>query len=785
MTQPMSLEQWLDNRTVRPDLTVLSRLLLPVARHLAAIHGSGQSHGGLSLEHMAVTDQPGAAELAVRTTPERPRVEATTGEATTGEVGPDDGSETPAADVFALGEIAYRIVIGRMPDHAGINRNTLRSARHLGGDDYPASLLELIDRSLERDPTLRPSASEWVDELVAGVGPTIQPVSVDAGSPERTVATPAVGPASLKHGIAKPDAGISVATLRHSQTRLLSIAGLASLAIIAVGSWLVSTIGQLPRDPSLTAAVDQTAPRSQVPEPLPPADPVVQAEAAKPSATPLDSLAAPSPQGSAATVAEPPSQRLQSAVTISNSPSSPQVKSAPRIRDCPDCPELVVLPAGTVAFALTPPDGSSAAKAKFTIHKPIAIGQYEITRGQFAEFIAATGYKIDSGCYRRSPEWRLDVNLNWNSPGYPQDERHPVACVSLLDAEAYTNWLSQRTGHRYRLPTDPEWHYALDQASSSSAEKTNQCERSNGADMTAGQRNPGWRLADCDDGHAFTAPIGSFKPTQNSLYDLQGNVWEWVTDCQPRFEGGHFDYVACAADGQRMLRGGSWSDPPALLTPDARLLSPPVIRDQIVGFRVVRDLRDCEIASTNCSVQGTPQTDVSKVGLATTSRGAVKAFTADGRERSVTTGSDLFLKETVSTGLGARATLSLGARTLVRLGESASVTLNSYVIDSGGEIEIGSGAIEFDRSGAQSSAPLSFRTAYGLISVRGTTFIAGISAGRYGIFVERGSVDVTSGGQTVAVAAGLGVDIERPGAVPTPPAAWGTARVTEAKASVR
>jgi ferric-dicitrate binding protein FerR (iron transport regulator) len=176
--------------------------------------------------------------------------------------------------------------------------------------------------------------------------------------------------------------------------------------------------------------------------------------------------------------------------------------------------------------------------------------------------------------------------------------------------------------------------------------------------------------------------------------------------------------------------------------------------------------------------------DAAAIGAVGGLSGSGRILTA-GRERALEMAAPLFLRETVRTDAGARALLQLGARTTLRLGERARVTLQRYIVDAGGEIEIGSGAIEFDRAGPASAAPLNLRTSYGLITVRGTRFIAGVSGGRYGVFVDSGAVAVTAGGRTVVVTAGLGTNIDRPGAAPTPPAAWGAARIAEARASVR
>ena len=141
--------------------------------------------------------------------------------------------------------------------------------------------------------------------------------------------------------------------------------------------------------------------------------------------------------------------------------------------------------------------------------------------------------------------------------------------------------------------------------------------------------------------------------------------------------------------------------------------------------------------------------------------------------------------ETVRTGAEARAVLGLGERTTLRLGAETEVRLDRYIIDAGGELTLGGGAILFDREPPKADEDLTISSDYGLIVVRGTTFFAGPSRGVFGVFVETGRVDVTGGGKTVSVGAGEGTNIAEPGAEPTDPVAWGAGRIEEALASVR
>jgi formylglycine-generating enzyme required for sulfatase activity len=196
---------------------------------------------------------------------------------------------------------------------------------------------------------------------------------------------------------------------------------------------------------------------------------------------------------------------------------------------------------------------------------------------------------------------QLRPQLSWSAPGFAQNENHPVACVSWEDADSYAQWLGTKTGNTYRLLTEAEWEYAARGGSAArfsfGDEAAGICEYGNGADQTAGIAFPDWTVAPCRDGFPYTAPAGTFKPNPFGLYDMHGNLWEWVADCQsdslrhlssPDAAGGA--RPACTADTPRVLRGGSWSDPPERLRSAARIAGPPTTHDQIVGFRIGRSL---------------------------------------------------------------------------------------------------------------------------------------------------------------------------------------------------
>jgi formylglycine-generating enzyme required for sulfatase activity len=227
---------------------------------------------------------------------------------------------------------------------------------------------------------------------------------------------------------------------------------------------------------------------------------------------------------------------------------------------------------------------------------PFGMGVYEVTVGEFREFVDGTARKI-TGCTVYDGAWHERPDLGWSDVGYPQTSTHPVACVSWRDARDYTTWLSHKTGQRYRLASASEWEYAARAGSSTprpwATNTEAACKSANVADQSAAQRYPGWNVHPCNDGYVYSAPVGSFAPNAFGLYDMLGNVFEWVQDCW------HPDYRGAPSDGsawltgdcsQHDMRGGSWFTTPPYVGVAARNRFEEGYRSNSVGFRLVRDM---------------------------------------------------------------------------------------------------------------------------------------------------------------------------------------------------
>jgi sulfatase modifying factor 1 len=270
------------------------------------------------------------------------------------------------------------------------------------------------------------------------------------------------------------------------------------------------------------------------------------------------------------------------------------------LQDCPTCPAVTVLPAGRFEQGSKYTDTTASPFEKpahvVAIHYPFAMSTNAVTVDEFRAFVTATGHDMQGGCDIYDGNWRRRPDSNWENPGFAQTGSHPVTCASWNDAKAYATWLSKTTGHRYRLPSASEWEYAARAGAAAVlpwSEASGACTGANVADQSAARRYPGWTVFGCDDGFAFTAPVGSFKANAFGLNDMLGNVFQWTEDCW------RADYVGAPIDGSARtggdcsdheLRGGSWFSTPAYVRANYRNHFAADYRTSSVGIRLVRDV---------------------------------------------------------------------------------------------------------------------------------------------------------------------------------------------------
>ncbi len=274
-----------------------------------------------------------------------------------------------------------------------------------------------------------------------------------------------------------------------------------------------------------------------------------------------------------APVPSPPPQPPALSTTSRSSPtdSTPTPRESTRVgskagdifRDCPDCPEMVVVPAGSFAMGSSSDYEKPVHRVSFA--RNFAIGRREVTFNEWDRCVD------DGGC-RSRPQDR----------GWGRGDR-PVINVSWLDAKEFAVWISRKTGQIYRLPTEAEWEYAARAGTDSPFWWGG----------TAGSRQANCR--ECNTGQSEqTLPVGTFQANRFGLYDTAGNAAEWVEDCW------NDNYVGAPTDGSartngqcrlRVLRGGSFDSAATYTRSTARFRYDFDVRYYANGFRVVRELQ--------------------------------------------------------------------------------------------------------------------------------------------------------------------------------------------------
>ncbi|MGE0717436.1 MAG: SUMF1/EgtB/PvdO family nonheme iron enzyme [Alphaproteobacteria bacterium] len=254
---------------------------------------------------------------------------------------------------------------------------------------------------------------------------------------------------------------------------------------------------------------------------------------------------------------------LPAGATLRLDPPAPRPAPAavPGIRDCPDCPELVAIPAGRFTMGSDRGEPDEQPVHGVTLARGFAIGRTEVTFAEWDACVAA------GGCRHRPDDMR------WGRG------RQPVINVSWQDAQDYARWLAQRTGKRYRLPSEAEWEYVAQ------------------VGAPAPDRPVLFGIANCagcgsEWDRRRAGPVASFRASPLGIHDMLGNVWEWVEDCYtPSYAGAPTDGSAASGTAcqRRSVRGGSWADRPTLIRPTNRGNADPASRNPIIGFRVARD----------------------------------------------------------------------------------------------------------------------------------------------------------------------------------------------------
>lgn len=287
-------------------------------------------------------------------------------------------------------------------------------------------------------------------------------------------------------------------------------------------------------------------------------------------------------------------------------------------QDCGYCPEMIVIPAGQ--FVMGSPDSeegrlkNEGPQHQVTISSPIAVSRYEVTRGEYRQFVKETGHVSGNNCvvWNGVKGGEPVQGKSWEDPNYEQTDDHPVACISWNDSSAYIDWLGTKTGKGYRFLTEAEWEYAARAGSDTryfyGDNEEELCKYANVPDKSAKENGGGdyWKYLSCDDGYgAQSSPVGSYIPNAFGLYDVHANVWEWVQDCyRNNFNGASTDGSAWTSGdcATRVVRGGSLSAPAPLSRSAVRFMGELELRGEVdkpmgadfhnfnLGLRVARPL---------------------------------------------------------------------------------------------------------------------------------------------------------------------------------------------------
>jgi len=276
-------------------------------------------------------------------------------------------------------------------------------------------------------------------------------------------------------------------------------------------------------------------------------------------------------------------------------------------------PPLVVIPTGKFTMGSAPAENGHrpAEEPEHEVHidAGFALGRDEVSVAEFRAFVDDAGYVSDaekhedSNIYDEDSGRMIDKHgANWRNDylGAVADDDLPVIHVSWNDASAYAQWLGERTGKKYRLPSEAEFEYALRAGATTrypwgDGNPTRNLENFTGDGDRSPHLSRTWAKAfkRYEDGYWGPAPIGHFRANAFGLIDMDGNVSEWVADCW------HDNYTRAPADSrawinpgcaEHVVRGGSWGSAPDQVRSAFRLAAPADTRSARVGIRVARDL---------------------------------------------------------------------------------------------------------------------------------------------------------------------------------------------------
>ena len=560
-----SFESWLSSLGRPPTQEELDRIIAPLLDALETLHAAKYLHRDIAPDNIVVRDDGspvlldfGAARRAVAEMSQALTGIVKAGYSPYEQYSSDRRLQGTWSDIYALGATLYRAIDGSPPEEATLRLDDDRmvAATQVGRGRYRSGFLAAIDACLKVRPSARPQSVVELRRLLSE--------NERGRSFDRIIRTlrPAGKPATPPSDALQPARAASSAWQRWP----LMIAALGALLAGAYGGYRFTQPGEIVGQGESEAVLRKEAQAKQ------------QADL-----------------------------KRQTEIETQRRAAIEQERALIRkgvFRDCDSCPDVVVVRAGEFMMGSSKSeiDAGSAEdnegpQRTIVIPQSLAVGRFEVTRDQFEAFVRNSGHKVGDKCWAlENNEPRERTDRSFRNPGYPQNGSHPAVCVSWDDATAYADWLSTATGKSYRLLSEAQWEYTARAGMAAAiVPEADVCAFGNGADQSARQAKlPGnWAYLACTDGYSHTAPVGSFKANAFGLYDLMGNVWEWVEDCYGR------NLTEIPADGrartsadcrEHTVRGGAWSTPARMLRTAVRAKAPAGARFDDVGFRVVRTL---------------------------------------------------------------------------------------------------------------------------------------------------------------------------------------------------
>ncbi len=464
-----------------------------------------------------------------------------------------EGGHDRLSDLYSLACISYEVMTGHPPFASTQDANQCDPSRLTKPSQLSDLQWQQLQAALAFDPADRHANCVALIKALFQPDPET-PVEADAADEPQNRVEVISEPAQHKTTPHASDKDSGPSRLSALSEKLPSPRLMATFIVGIVLGYLLAQC--MAEEPVVTdIAAQSVANDPQTPDTLP-------TQASESAAPPLDTAVT----DTAADETEPQAQTL-SLEDLLGEPKAPRtLLFRDQIKGTLYGPDMVALPQGSFKMGDSHKQGDDNEYPvhTVTIQHRFALSRYEVTFAQYDRFAKDTGRPL------------------------PDDERwgrgsRPVINVTWHDAQAYTQWLAEQTGQPYRLPTEAEWEYAARAGSTTT--------------FFWGNR-PTFGYAVCDecgsdwDGRQ-SAPVGSLRANAWGLYDMSGNVSEWVADCyKPDYQGAPTDGSARIGDAcdSRVMRGGSWFDIMRLMRPAGRYRHPSQAKQNDWGFRVALDL---------------------------------------------------------------------------------------------------------------------------------------------------------------------------------------------------